>query len=68
MPKNLIKVLACGMLAAGGTFTVSAQSTIAANQQVSACTGTVVDSEGEPIIGASCGVLKNIDGSEGLRL
>ena len=53
MPKNLIKVLACGMLAAGGTFAVHAQTPVNANQQVSACTGTVVDSEGEPIIGAS---------------
>lgn len=53
MSKNLIKLLACATFAAGGCITAVAQQSASVNRQVSACTGTVVDSQGEPVIGAS---------------
>lgn len=53
MSKNLVKLLACATFAAGGAFTAVAQHNAAVTRQVSACTGTVVDSQGDPVIGAS---------------
>lgn len=53
MAKNLVKLLACATFAAGGAFSVVAQHNAAVTRQVSACTGTVVDSQGDPVIGAS---------------
>lgn len=53
MSKNLVKLLACATFAAGGSFTAVAQHSASVTRQVSACTGTVIDSQGDPVIGAS---------------
>jgi TonB-linked SusC/RagA family outer membrane protein len=70
MPKQLAKaMLVCLLTAGGGYQTVYAQQAVSANQTSGACTGTVVDSEGEPVVGASVlvvgttkGASTNIDG------
>lgn len=53
MSKNLIKLLACATFAVGGVVPAVAQQGASVTRQVAACTGTVVDSQGEPVIGAS---------------
>ena len=53
MSKNLIKLLACATFAVGGITPAIAQQGASVTRQVAACTGTVVDSQGEPVIGAS---------------
>ena len=62
-------MLACLLAAGGGYQTAYAQQTESATQQVGTCTGTVIDSTGEPVIGASVvvtgtskGAATNIDG------
>lgn len=53
MSKKLINLLACVALAFGGTLPAYAQQNASTARQTTACTGTVVDSQDEPIIGAS---------------
>lgn len=70
MPKHLAKVmLACLLTTAGGYQVSYAQQSAGTTSNVGTCTGTVVDAEGEPVIGASVivkgtskGVATNLDG------
>lgn len=70
MPKQLVKLmLACALTAGGGYQVAYAQQNAGATAPAGACTGTVLDSTGEPVIGASVfvkgtskGVATNIDG------
>ncbi len=70
MPKQLAKVMLACLLTAGGGYQVAyAQQSTGTTAPAGACTGTVLDAEGEPVIGASVfvkgtskGVATNIDG------
>ncbi|MDE5722868.1 MAG: carboxypeptidase-like regulatory domain-containing protein, partial [Paramuribaculum sp.] len=54
MPKQLTKVMLACLLTAGGCYqTVYAQQAVSASQTNGTCTGTVTDSTGEPMVGAS---------------
>lgn len=54
MPKQLAKVMLACLLTAGGGYQIAyAQQSTGTSQSVGSCTGTVFDSNGEPVIGAS---------------
>ena len=54
MPKQLAKVMLACLLTAGGGYQMAyAQQSAGTTQTVGSCTGTVLDSFGDPIVGAS---------------
>jgi TonB-linked outer membrane protein, SusC/RagA family/TonB-dependent outer membrane receptor, SusC/RagA subfamily, signature region len=53
MSKSLISLFACAAFMSGGGASVYAQQSVTDTRQVSVCTGTVIDSAGDPVIGAS---------------
>lgn len=69
MPKQLANVMLACALVAGGGYLIDAKATTSVAQQAGTCTGTVVDTDGEPVVGASVSVVgtskgtaTNIDG------
>ncbi len=71
MPKRILaSVFAACLLLNGGGYIVNAQTVASTQQQAGACTGMVLDSNGDPVVGATVkvvgttvGTMTDIDGN-----